>query len=104
MVIQIRTSLDEIDTADAYVPHRPARPDKVEGGKRFDLVSDYQPAGDQPTAIHELVGTAKEGERDQVMLGVTGSGKTFTMAKVREALQRPENVSAWCRERVSKNV
>src|SRR3546814_4288717 len=55
MAIQIRTSLDEIDTADAYVPHRPARPDKVEGGKRFELVSDYQPAGDQPTAIRELV-------------------------------------------------
>src|SRR3546814_15546243 len=94
MVIQIRTSLDEIDTADAYVPHRPARPDKVEGGKRFDLVSDYQPAGDRPTAIHELVGTAKEGERDQVLLGVTGSGKTFTMAKVIEALQRPALILA----------
>ncbi|MBB5707879.1 excinuclease ABC subunit UvrB [Sphingopyxis panaciterrulae] len=94
MAIQIRTSLDEIDTADAYVPHRPARPDKVEGGKRFELVSDYQPAGDQPTAIRELVGTAKEGERDQVLLGVTGSGKTFTMAKVIEELQRPALILA----------
>jgi len=94
MAIQIRTSLDEIDTADAYVPHRPARPDKVEGGKRFELVSDYQPAGDQPTAIRELVDTAREGERDQVLLGVTGSGKTFTMAKVIEELQRPALILA----------
>lgn len=94
MAIQIRTSLDEIDTAEGYVPHRPARPDKVEGGKSFELVSDYQPAGDQPTAIRELVGTALAGERDQVLLGVTGSGKTFTMAKVIEELQRPALILA----------
>ncbi|MBU7589767.1 MAG: excinuclease ABC subunit UvrB [Sphingopyxis terrae] len=94
MAIQIRTSLDEIDTAQDYVPHRPARPDKVEGGKRFELVSDYSPAGDQPTAIRELVDTAREGERDQVLLGVTGSGKTFTMAKVIEELQRPALILA----------
>jgi len=94
MAIQIRTSLDEIDTAEDYVPHRPARPDKVEGGKAFELVSDYQPAGDQPTAIRELVDTAREGERDQVLLGVTGSGKTFTMAKVIEELQRPALILA----------
>ena len=94
MAIQIRTSLDEIDTAEGYVPHRPARPDKVEGGKRFELVSDYEPAGDQPTAIRELVDTALTGERDQVLLGVTGSGKTFTMAKVIEALQRPALILA----------
>ena len=67
MAIQIRTSLDEIDTAEGYVPHRPARPEKVEGGKRFELVSEYQPAGDQPTAIKELVETARAGERDQVL-------------------------------------
>ncbi|ALH81342.1 excinuclease ABC subunit B [Sphingopyxis macrogoltabida] len=94
MAIQIRTSLDEIDTAADYVPHRPARPDKVEGGKRFELVSDYEPAGDQPTAIRELVSTALDGERDQVLLGVTGSGKTFTMAKVIEELQRPALILA----------
>ena len=94
MAIQIRTSLDEIDTAEGYVPHRPARPDKVEGGKRFELVSDYQPAGDQPTAIKELVATALAGERDQVLLGVTGSGKTFTMAKVIDELQRPALILA----------
>ncbi|AJA08031.1 UvrABC system protein B [Sphingopyxis fribergensis] len=94
MAIQIRTSLDEIDTAEGYVPHRPARPDKVEGGKRFELVSDYEPAGDQPTAIKELVSTALDGERDQVLLGVTGSGKTFTMAKVIDELQRPALILA----------
>lgn len=94
MAIQIRTSLDEIDTAADYVPHRPARPDKVEGGKAFELVSDYEPAGDQPTAIRELVSTARDGERDQVLLGVTGSGKTFTMAKVIDELQRPALILA----------
>ena len=94
MAIQIRTSLDEIETAEGYVPHRPARPDKVEGGKRFELVSDYEPAGDQPTAIKELVSTALDGERDQVLLGVTGSGKTFTMAKVIDELQRPALILA----------
>ena len=94
MAIQIRTSLDEIDTAEGYVPHRPARPAKIEGGKRFELVSEYEPAGDQPTAIKELVSTALDGERDQVLLGVTGSGKTFTMAKMIEALQRPALILA----------
>src|SRR5215467_12846895 len=63
----------------AFVPHRPERPDKSEGGKRFKIVSDYKPAGDQPTAIAEIVDATREGERDQVLLGVTGSGKTFTM-------------------------
>ncbi len=82
----------------AFVPHRPKRPEKSEGGKKFKLVSDYQPAGDQPTAIADLVegiGPAPNaGERDQVLLGVTGSGKTFTMAKVIEALQRPALILA----------
>src|ERR1043166_4241912 len=78
----------------AFVPHRPARPEKSEGGKRFRLVSEYDPAGDQPTAIKELVAQANAGERDQVLLGVTGSGKTFTMAKVIEAVQRPALILA----------
>ena len=78
----------------AWAPHRPARPEKSEGGQRFTLVSDYEPAGDQPTAIAELVGQANAGEQDQVLLGVTGSGKTFTMAKVIEATQRPALVLA----------
>jgi excinuclease ABC subunit B len=94
MAIQIRTSLDEHDVGDSFVPHRPARPDKAEGGRAFVLKSDYSPAGDQPTAIKELVGAAEQGEKDQVLLGVTGSGKTFTMAKVIEALQRPALILA----------
>jgi excinuclease ABC subunit B len=94
MAIQIRTSLAEPETADTFVPHRPARPDKAEGGRPFVLSSDYEPAGDQPTAIKELVETALAGEKSQVLLGVTGSGKTFTMAKVIETLQRPALVLA----------
>ncbi|MGQ0741345.1 MAG: excinuclease ABC subunit UvrB [Alphaproteobacteria bacterium] len=77
-----------------FVPHRPARPEKSEGGKKFKLVSDYEPAGDQPTAIRELVQAANANERDQVLLGVTGSGKTFTMAKVIQTVQRPALILA----------
>ena len=62
--------------------------------RRLKVVSEYQPSGDQPTAIRELVDAALEGERTQVLLGVTGSGKTFTMAKVIEELQRPALVLA----------
>ena len=95
MAIQIRTSLAEPETGDTFVPHRPARPDKAEGGKRFVLKSDYSPAGDQPTAIKELVeGIRENGEVNQVLLGVTGSGKTYTMAQVIEATQRPALVLA----------
>ena len=94
MAIQIRTSLAEPETGETFVPHRPQRPDKVEGGKPFRLVSDYEPSGDQPTAIAELTAAAREGDRDQVLLGVTGSGKTFTMAKVIEELQRPALILA----------
>ena len=94
MAIQIRTGLDEPETGKDFVPHRPQRPEKGEGGKRFRIVSDYEPAGDQPAAIRELVGQIKEGEQTQVLLGVTGSGKTFTMAKVIEELQRPALVLA----------
>ncbi len=77
-----------------WAPHRPARPDKLEGGKRLEVVSDYEPAGDQPAAIAELVDGIKEQEHDQVLLGVTGSGKTFTMAKIIEATQRPALILA----------
>ena len=94
MAIQIRTSLDDVDLSQSFVPHRPERPEKTEGGKKFQLVSDYEPSGDQPTAIAELAAQAVAGERDQVLLGVTGSGKTFTMAKVVEQLQRPALVLA----------
>ena len=77
-----------------WKPHRPARPQKSEGGRRFKLVSDYQPAGDQLTAIPELVAGVTAREHDQVLLGVTGSGKTFTMAKVIEETQRPALILA----------
>ncbi|MPT48464.1 MAG: excinuclease ABC subunit UvrB [Sphingobium sp.] len=94
MSIAIRTSLEEPETGPAFVPHRPNLPEKALSGRPFKLVSDYEPAGDQPAAIAELVAAAKEGEKDQVLLGVTGSGKTFTMAKTIEALQRPALILA----------
>ena len=84
----IRRWLEEPDTVGAFTPHRPERPSKLEGGRPFRIVSDYAPAGDQPTAIRELVETALTGEKNQVLLGVTGSGKTFTVAQVIEKLQR----------------
>ncbi len=76
-----------------WTPHRPSREGKSKGGA-FRLVTDYTPAGDQPAAIAELVAQAAEGDRDQVLLGVTGSGKTFTMAKVIEQTQRPALILA----------
>ncbi len=90
----IRRGLSEPETDASFVPHKPVRPPKAEGGKKFKLVSDYTPAGDQPGAIAELVAGVNEGERDQVLLGVTGSGKTFTVAKVIEAVQRPALILA----------
>ncbi len=90
----IRRGLDEPETGADFVPHRPNRPDKSMGGIPFKLVSDYEPAGDQPTAIAELTQSALAGEKTQVLLGVTGSGKTFTMAKVIETLQRPALILA----------
>ncbi|MGD9816611.1 MAG: excinuclease ABC subunit UvrB [Hyphomonadaceae bacterium] len=78
-----------------WMPHRPKRDwEKLEGGKRFKLVSDYAPAGDQPQAIAELVAGIEKQEQDQVLLGVTGSGKTFTMAQVIERVQRPALILA----------
>ncbi len=61
---------------------------------KFELISDYQPCGDQPQAIRELVEGLTRGDRHQVLLGVTGSGKTFTMANVVAQLQRPTLVLA----------
>jgi len=77
-----------------WTPHRPARPDKSEGGIAFELVTDYQPAGDQPTAIKDLTEGLASGERSQVLLGVTGSGKTFTMAQVIARTGRPAVILA----------
>ncbi|RVQ65519.1 excinuclease ABC subunit UvrB [Croceicoccus ponticola] len=90
----IRRGLEEPDTSGSFVPHKPQRPPKTMAGKRFEVVFDYEPSGDQPTAIAELVEAAKAGEQTQVLLGVTGSGKTFTMAKVIEEMQRPALVLA----------
>ena len=61
---------------------------------KFQVVSEYQPSGDQPQAIAELAEGIENGLKEQVLLGVTGSGKTFTMAKVIEAVQRPTLVLA----------
>ena len=60
----------------------------------FDLQSDFSPAGDQPQAIAELVEGIQNGERDQVLLGVTGSGKTFTAAHVIRQIKRPTLILA----------
>ncbi len=62
--------------------------------KPLEVVSDYQPAGDQPTAIAELTQGVLNGEQDQVLLGVTGSGKTFTMAHVIAKTQKPALILA----------
>ena len=90
-------ALDAVGGLDSsnWTPHRPDRNwVKLEGGQRFELNSEYEPAGDQVTAIPELVEGIAEGERDQVLLGATGTGKTFTMAKIIEAVQRPALILA----------
>jgi excinuclease ABC subunit B len=79
--------------SEAAAISKPERP-RSEGGVAFELTSDYQPAGDQPQAIDELVEGLGAGERDQVLLGVTGSGKTFTAAQVIQQTQRPALVLA----------
>ena len=78
--------------------HAPTAPpgerDKLEGGKRFVMHTEFAPAGDQPTAIAELADGIRQGEQDQVLLGATGTGKTFTMAKIIEETQRPAIILA----------
>jgi excinuclease ABC subunit B len=77
------------------IAQKPQPPrDKLEGGKRFVMHTPFTPAGDQPTAIKELVEGVAEGEQNQVLLGATGTGKTFTMAKVIEETQRPAIILA----------
>ncbi len=78
-------------TAVSFIPEKP-EPRRL--AKPLRVVSDYEPAGDQPAAIQTLLAGIAADERDQVLLGVTGSGKTFTMAKVIEAIQRPTLVLA----------
>ncbi|MGH1355760.1 MAG: excinuclease ABC subunit UvrB [Thalassovita sp.] len=77
----------------AAAPDVKSRP-KLEGGKKFVMHSDFEPAGDQPTAITELCAGVRNGDQDQVLLGATGTGKTFTMAKVIEETQRPAIILA----------
>jgi excinuclease ABC subunit B len=77
-----------------WVPHRPPRPEKSEGGRPLVIKSDFDPKGDQPQAIADLVEGVRRNDRSQVLLGVTGSGKTFTMAKVIEETQRPALILA----------
>ncbi|MGQ0566189.1 MAG: excinuclease ABC subunit UvrB [Gemmobacter sp.] len=79
--------------APALRPEVLTRP-KLEGGRAFVLSTPFQPAGDQPTAIAELAGGIVAGDRDQVLLGATGTGKTFTMAKIIEETQRPAIILA----------
>ena len=77
------------------VPQKPVPPrDKLEGGKRFVMHTEFTPAGDQPTAIAELKQGIYDGDQNQVLLGATGTGKTFTMAKVIEETQRPAIILA----------
>ena len=67
---------------------------KLEGGIKFKIKSDFQPSGDQPEAIKKIIKNLKGDKQEQVLLGVTGSGKTFTMAKVIESVNRPALVLA----------
>ncbi|MGD9846632.1 MAG: excinuclease ABC subunit UvrB [Variibacter sp.] len=91
----LREGRAEFAEADkVWTPHRPPRPEKSEGGVRLVIKSDFEPKGDQPQAIDDLVEGVKRHDRTQVLLGVTGSGKTFTMAKVIEATQRPALILA----------
>jgi excinuclease ABC subunit B len=90
----LRDGRDEFRGQPLWTPHRPPRPDKSEGGRHFVIKSDFDPKGDQPTAIKELVEGVRRNDRTQVLLGVTGSGKTFTMAKVIEETQRPALILA----------
>ncbi|AIJ90114.1 excinuclease ABC subunit UvrB [Brucella melitensis] len=77
-----------------WTPHRPARPEKSEGGIPIRMETSFEPSGDQPTAIRDLVEGLENQDRTQVLLGVTGSGKTFTMAQVIEKTQRPALILA----------
>jgi excinuclease ABC subunit B len=70
------------------------RAEKLEGGRRLVMQTEFRPAGDQPQAIAEISEAILAGERDQVLLGATGTGKTFTMARVIEATQRPAIILA----------
>jgi excinuclease ABC subunit B len=88
------STLDSATLASSTLATYAAGRRKLEGGRRFRMATPFEPAGDQPTAIAELVEGIEGGERNQVLLGATGTGKTFTMAKVIEATQRPAIILA----------
>ncbi len=77
-----------------FTPHKPERPEKTEGGIAFELASEFEPQGDQPTAIADLMEGINNNEQDQVLLGVTGSGKTYTMAQIIARSGRPALILA----------
>ena len=78
----------DLDTNNALVRK------KLEGGIKFKIKSSFKPSGDQPGAIKKILINLKDKKNEQVLLGVTGSGKTFTMAKVIESIQRPALIMA----------
>ena len=84
--------------SEILLEHAPDEPvgsrEKLEGGKKFDLNTEFTPAGDQPSAIKELVNGILANEQDQVLLGATGTGKTFTMAHIIESTQKPAIILA----------
>ena len=83
------------DQAAAAIRPKPdGAAEKLEGGRRLEMQTEFRPAGDQPRAIEELAEGVVTGERDQVLLGATGTGKTYTMAKVIEETQRPAIILA----------
>ena len=84
---------DQMPVLHAPAPDVRSR-EKLDGGRRLTMQSEFAPAGDQPAAIAELVECVREGGREQVLLGATGTGKTYTMAKVIEETQRPAIVLA----------
>ncbi|WP_237153685.1 excinuclease ABC subunit UvrB [Oryzibacter oryziterrae] len=90
----IQKGRDIFNDGEPWVPHRPDRPPKSEGGIPFRLDSAYTPAGDQPTAIADLLAGISQDEQTQVLLGVTGSGKTFTVANIIAATNRPALILA----------
>ncbi|MCC6008513.1 MAG: excinuclease ABC subunit UvrB [Rhodobacteraceae bacterium] len=85
--------MSQTETAALPIGTRPQR-DKLDGGRRFVLQADFSPAGDQPAAIRELSSGLAGGERNQVLLGATGTGKTFTMASIIAETQRPAIILA----------
>ncbi len=89
-------SLENHPLSQGAAPRTMSRAERplTEGGKAFAIESDFEPAGDQPQAIVELTEGLRNGEREQVLLGVTGSGKTFTVAHTIQRLQRPALILA----------